>query len=441
MGKKIVGVRRRGKNSFEIRYYDLNGVRQHETIKAVSAADAGRVRETRIGDLARGIAINSRPQTVRFEELAADVVNDYIVNKHSSKSDIEARFRKHLNPIFGAKKAATITTASIKAYIVYRQKQEAATGTINRELEAMRRAFNLAVKGKKLLSQPHIPMLRETNVRQGFFSRQEVDRLAAVLPAPIDSMVWFAFLTGWRLGEIRELEWRNVDFKAGEVRLDAGTTKNREGRVFPMSKGDDLYRLLDKLRTPAGANAAALRPVTDRSVPAVRALQVNIGIESQEPPATATQPKTGKGSLESMKRSGVATATPYVFAIDGAPVGEFRKTWATACYRAGLPCTVHFKRDAKGDIVLGKERANKGKPAIDRIEPHRIFHDLRRSAVRELVRVNGLSEREAMILTGHKTRSVFDRYSVVSHTDLDGIREKLSGGKNGGNSGTGNART
>lgn len=38
------------------------------------------------------------------------------------------------------------------------------------------------------------------------------------------------------------MEWRQIDFKAGEIRLDAGTTKNGEGRLFPIT--DDLLTVL-----------------------------------------------------------------------------------------------------------------------------------------------------------------------------------------------------
>jgi integrase len=88
----------------------------------------------------------------------------------------------------------------------------------------------------------------------------------------------------------------------------------------------------------------------------------------------------------------------WVFSRAGRPILNFRNAWDSACEAAGLV-------DAAG-------------------EPAKLFHDLRRTGVRNLIRA-GVPERVAMMISGHKTRAVFDRYDIVSHTDLKAAAGRL----------------
>lgn len=77
---------------------------------------------------------------------------------------------------------------------------------------------------------------------------------------------------------------------------------------------------------------------------------------------------------------------------NGRPPGNFRRIWARACETAGVPGL--------------------------------LFHDLRRSGVRNMRRA-GISEKVAMTISGHKTRAVFERYNIVDPSDLTDAAKRL----------------
>ena len=83
---------------------------------------------------------------------------------------------------------------------------------------------------------------------------------------------------------------------------------------------------------------------------------------------------------------------PCIFHREGKQLRKYDRVWHQACQAAGL---------------AGK-----------------IVHDFRRTAVRNMVRA-GIPERVAMQMAGHRTRSVFDRYHIVSDGDLQEAARRL----------------
>lgn len=235
-------IRQRGR-IYWIRYY-RNGHRHEESSrsdKKQAAIDLLRIRE---GDVAKGIPVSAKIGRLRFDEAVADVVNDYTVNGKRSLASVKRRIEKHLTPFFGGRRMAMIGADDVRAYTASRQAAGASNGEINRELAIVKRAFRLALQAQKLLQAPYIPMLHEDNVRTGFFERDQFAAVREALPPALRGVATFAYLTGWRIpSEILTLQWRNVDRTAGIVRLEPGTTKNREGRTFPY--GDLLPELRD----------------------------------------------------------------------------------------------------------------------------------------------------------------------------------------------------
>jgi integrase len=177
-------------------------------------------------------------------------------------------------------------------------------------------------------------MLKENNIRKGFFEHGEFLALRDAMPEHLKGFVTFGYKVGWRISEICSLTWAQVDMKQGIVRLEPGETKNEEGRTVYLD--DELLEVF---------------------------------------------------SCQWNRRKELGTALPHVFLNqDGMDkVKRFDKAWKTACKKAKIGV--------------------------------RLFHDFRRTAVRNMVRA-GVPERVAMMISGHKTRSVFDRYNIVSDADL-----------------------
>ena len=202
----------------------------------VTEKEARALLNKRLGAIAGGQPITIGADRVRIGALLGDLITEYTANGRRSLRRTRISVA-HLRRAFGDARAQSLDTASIRHYMAQRQTDGVSNATINRELAALKRALTLAVQGRKILSRPYIPMLRENNARQGFFERDQLTAVSRHLPQPVRPVALFAYITGWRVSEILGLTWRQVDFGASTVRLEPGTTKNGEGRTFPLHSG------------------------------------------------------------------------------------------------------------------------------------------------------------------------------------------------------------
>ncbi len=314
--------------------YSFRGRPFRESSYSEKKSQAKKLLKKRLGEIGRGLLIGPKEEKITFEDLALGIKQDYEINGRRSMRSITGSI-KHLERNFAMCRAVDITGDRINQYVLDRQKK-ARNASINRELSCLKRMFNLAKRSGSISAPPYIRMLEENNARQGFVSHAEFLALRAGLPDYLRDPITFLYLSGWRVGEMRSLEWSDVDLPNHSIHLNPANSKNKVGRNLPL-----VGELLDVIKRAWDA----------RRLDCV-----------------------------------------YVFHREGKPIGDFRKAWHKARKAAGVNA--------------------------------RLIHDLRRSAVRNMIRA-GVSEVVAMSISGHRTRAIFDRYNIVSEEDQAAAQDRV----------------
>jgi len=128
------------------------------------------------------------------------------------------------------------------------------------------------------------------------------------------------------------LQWKQVDFEAGEVRLEPGTTKNDEGRTLPFAVLPELEAMLRRQRE----RTDALQKATGRII-------------------------------------------PWVFHHNGEPIREYRRSWLSATKAAGLQGKI--PHDFRRTAVRNLERASVPRSVAMKLVGHKTESIYRRYAI------------------------------------------------------------
>jgi len=325
-------------NLLWIRYY-RNGRGFSESTHSDSMTKARAMLKRRQSEIETG-TFNPQAGKVRVSDLMATTLQRYENDALKSIGDARARWKLHLKPEFEHLLAANVTSDMLESYVNKRLKEGAEPATVNRELSLLKRGFTLAMQSTppKIRLMPHFPHLREDNIRTGFVTDAEADKIGAEC-AKVGLWMVALFTTlfefGFRVGEALNLRVRQVDLANRSIDLNPGETKSGKGRSAVMTTR--VYELL---------KACVMGKQPD----------------------------------------------DYVFTRDGKRVIDFRVTWLNVTKAAGCPDT--------------------------------LVHDLRRSAVKRMIR-RGIAQTTAMKISGHRTESVFRRYAIVGEDDLRDAARKL----------------
>jgi integrase len=323
------GVYQRGR-TWWIRY-SVNGKEIRESSKSEKLSAATSLLAARKKQIAKGKFMGLKEERCTVAELLDAVVQDHKINGRRAVATLMGRVET-LKVDLGSKRAVDLRVADVSAYTARRLAGKSKRGTtpsvalINRELALLRRAFNLGVEEERLATAPHIRMLAGERIREGFVEPSKLAEIVAALPEPINDVAAMAGLCGWRKQELLSLRWEHVDLATGLVTLARENSKTGEPRTLPLT--------------------AALRAIIDRRH--------------------------------------AAEQGPWVFHRAGERIDGFRKAWASACKKAGVPGLV--------------------------------FHDLRRTASVSMGRA-GVPVVDAMRIMGHQTDSMFRRYRITNEQD------------------------
>ena len=146
-------------------------------------------------------------------------------------------------------------------------------------------------------------------------------------------MITFAYITGWRTNsEILPLQWRQVDFESGAVRLDPRATKNKEGLLFPFKIDSELVAVLDAQK------AKAEKLIRDHGI-----------------------------------------ICPWVFHRDGIQIKSYYGSWRKACNDAGFPGRI--PHDFRRTAVRNLEQAGVSRSVAMRLTGHKTEAIYRRYAI------------------------------------------------------------
>jgi len=321
-------------STYWIAYYNRGG-EVRESAKTDDPKKAERFLKHRVREVGADAIGAKRFLGPQAERITVNELLDALEADLRLRGKLSVKTQSNIKPLrsaFGEVRANQVTTDGITRYVEKMLDEGYKPASVNRRTQLLGQAFKLALRQQRLSQVPYITRLSEVgNTRTGFFERADFLRVVENLPEHLRDYCRFAFITGWRRGSLAGLPWSDVN--PTNVTLPGVISKTRKPESVPLE--GEIEAIIERRK-------------------AARVLKSD---------------------------SGQVTLARYVFHNEGAQIGDFRKSWASACRMAGVS--------------------------------DRLFHDFRRTAARNLI-LSGVPESVAMQITGHKTNAMFKRYAIVS---------------------------
>jgi len=219
----------------------------------------------------------------------------------------------------------------------------------------------------KLQRLPVLHKLKEADPRAGFFGPEQYTAIRRHLEPDLQLATDIDYTYGWRTqSEVLTREWRHVDLKAGILRLDAGETKNREGRVVYLTPA--LLMAFTEQRARVHDFEKRLGRIVPYCFPHLHgAKQQSVGLRH--------------------------------VAVLGERRKDFRGAWRTACTKAGI--ADRYRHDFRRTAVRNLERSGVSRSIAMKLTGHKTEAVYRRYAI---VSDQDLKEASAKLIAGAQER-------------------------------------
>jgi integrase len=355
--RKRLGRSRKGEGSLfsRGRTWWFQIVRDGEKItRSTGKSDLEEARAERDKILA-GLSATTRPASSRHESVTvAELIDDYLkwlaADKAKSLYDIEKALNANVRPAFSNRLAASVTSDDLWEYRGTRKAAGRKDATINNELSYLRSAYLHGMKKQTPKKVLETPYFPIVKVENARTGFIELDGYESILGEMCDSLKPL-FVLAYHSG-CRKRELTNLRWS--QVFFKSATRNRGFIQLAPGTTKND-----------EGRNLPFYGDIEE----------------------TLTKQKT--------MRDREFADCPYVLfwhtkdvvencvrLAPGTEFKDFRKLWARAVKVAGYPGL--------------------------------LLHDLRRSAVRNMVQECGIPEEQAMKISGHKTHEMLKRYNIVS---------------------------
>jgi integrase len=222
-----------------LKYY-RNGKPVRESSGTDQIKKAEKILQRRLAEVATGNFVEVADRRLTVDELYQALLADYKNNNMGSLVRASQRWQDgpkgRLKKFFGGIRALAVTSDMLNHFVDSCREQGLANGTINRDLSALRRAFNLAKIAGRIQKVPFFPHLKESAPRSGFVEEAAYNRLAAKAPELwLRALLATAYSFSFRKGELLGLRVSQVDFLNRTIRLNAGETQSGDGRSVKMT--------------------------------------------------------------------------------------------------------------------------------------------------------------------------------------------------------------